>query len=90
MMQNGHSRDGITGPKLEEDAQFREYQARRAKYGLAGPELEEEAPFRLVWVDLAEETRNLPPTEWLVPGLITESLAVVPCWSVVQRLGRPC
>lgn len=27
--------------------------------------------FRLVWVDLAESTRDLPPTEWLVPGLIT-------------------
>ena len=31
----------------------------------------EAAPFRLVWRDLAEETRELPPTEWLVPGLIT-------------------
>ena len=29
------------------------------------------APFRLVWVDLAEATHDLPPTEWLVPGLIT-------------------
>ena len=28
-------------------------------------------PFRLVWHDLAESTRDLPPTEWLVPGLIT-------------------
>ena len=27
--------------------------------------------FRLVWVDLAESTQDLPPTEWLVPGLIT-------------------
>ena len=29
------------------------------------------APFELKWVDLAESTRDLPPTQWLVPGLIT-------------------
>ena len=28
-------------------------------------------PFRLAWTDLALSTRNLPPTSWLVPGLIT-------------------
>ena len=27
--------------------------------------------FRLVWDDLALSTRDLPPTQWLVPGLIT-------------------
>ena len=71
MTTNGHS-DGITGAKLEEDAQYLEYQAKREKYGkLHGEELEEPAPFELAWVDLAESTRDLPPTEWLVPGLIT-------------------
>ena len=69
MTTNGHS---ITGNVLEEDAQFLEYQAKRdRKYGLAGAELEEKAPFELKWVDLAESTRDLPPTQWLVPGLIT-------------------
>ena len=69
MTTNGHS---ITGDVLEEDAQFLEYQAKRDRqYGLAGAALEEPAPFELKWVDLAESTRDLPPTQWLVPGLIT-------------------
>ena len=73
------SGDDITGPKLEEDAQYREYKAKRErfskfKHSLAGeelPEEEEKPPFELAWVDLAESTRDLPPTEWLVPGLIS-------------------
>ena len=51
---------------------FWKYQAKREKYGkLHGAEPEEPAPFELKWVDLAESTRDLPPTEWLVPGLIS-------------------
>ena len=28
-------------------------------------------PFHLAWTDLALSTRDLPPTSWLVPGLVT-------------------